>query len=138
MHQCIFISTKSILDFFFLRISMCIMMILIRVSIFLELMEKMVCRKYYVEKIQWWVFFHDVGLCIIIYVFWFIQLRCVIQVVQNRNSKAIHHKYIWYTNVEQIATNIDWHFFLNWKCIIHIFVDFETPGHCIISIGKTN
>lgn len=56
-------------------------------------------------------FFHDVGLCIIIYVFLFIQLKCVIQVVQNRNSKAIHHKYIWYTNVEQIATNIDWHFF---------------------------
>lgn len=38
----------------------------------------------------------------------------------------------------RIATNIDWHFFLNWKCTIHIFVDFETPGHCIISIGKTN
>lgn len=29
-------------------------------------------------------------------------------------------------------------FFFNWNCIIHIFVDFETPGHCIISIGKTN
>lgn len=138
MHQCIFISTKSILDFFFLRMSMCIMMILIRVSIFLELMEKMVCRKYYVEKIQWWVFFHDVGLCIIIYVFWFIQLRCVIQVVQNRNSKAIHHKTFGILTSNKLLQILIGIFFLNWKCIIHIFVDFETPGHCIISIGKTN